>query len=734
MVDTGCTSWGTGDAGPSALDFVLAGDDGKEPDAKRALDAFLEAKKLNERSGQLPFSLQAIEELDAGPIWAYASFDVPKNISKSELYRGPVSTAAVTAVITAIRRIETAAAARDDKLIKPSLVPPADASFSVSTHSAFPKNTTHTRPILPAAARALSPLTATASHFARLLRSADSQPGVLSNALTPPGKTSKIFLYGGKVVEPVPAHLAKPGKIIAHRDGAVLLCCADKNGVWITHVRQPRAKADTVRTLHPKVPAIMGLRALKWAAALGLDDPTQVQDWTFQTWEKKEGTLQNVWVEEEKIGDSLIAYVYFPFYNGASDTQQCVQLRKAIEWASRVRTPQEEKEKGQLRALVLMGGDGYFSNGIHVGVIEAANDPAQESWDNINAIDDVVEAVMSFPGGTPPPFAKYPGSPEPQENVPSLAERGVLTISAIRGNCAAGGLAVATAADVVLCAERAVINPTYRGMGLFGSEYHRFSWFERCPDAEQYIRAMIPIGAEANAGFVDVVLHASTPEEIELSVKGHIRSLVSSPYSAAADFPSAPWCTAAQKAVPSPSTCLVSGLLSNKLAFLSTLDRPLRWYRALELQQMTLDFWHPVRSQRYHSRRAAFARKVAPQCTPLRFATFRRRNGEVDEEEADEFDDAPGWTPEEAWGWAGMTVPEVLSVGSSSSSSSSSEPTTIANSPVKEMTSYFQASTLDDALKEKLGIAPTFNKGSAIGTDAAFQEVLYTCYYDGARV
>ncbi len=42
------------------------------------------------------------------------------------------------------------------------------------------------------------------------------------------------------------------------------------------------------------------------------------------------------------------------FSNGASDTQQCVQLRKAIEWASRVRTPQEEKDKGQLKALVLM--------------------------------------------------------------------------------------------------------------------------------------------------------------------------------------------------------------------------------------------------------------------------------------------------------------------------------------------------------------------------------------------
>lgn len=34
-----------GDAGPSALDFVLAGDSGKEPDAKRALDTILETEQ-----------------------------------------------------------------------------------------------------------------------------------------------------------------------------------------------------------------------------------------------------------------------------------------------------------------------------------------------------------------------------------------------------------------------------------------------------------------------------------------------------------------------------------------------------------------------------------------------------------------------------------------------------------------------------------------------------------------
>lgn len=79
-----------------------------------------------------------------------------------------------------------------------------------------------------------------------------------------------------------------------------------------------------------------------------------------------------------------------------------------------------------------MGGQGYFSNGIALNVIEGAQDPALESWRNINAIDDVVQAVLCPPG--------------------------VVTFAALRGNAAAGGLAVANACDVVLCSEHAVLN------------------------------------------------------------------------------------------------------------------------------------------------------------------------------------------------------------------------------------------------------------------------------------
>ena len=41
-----------------------------------------------------------------------------------------------------------------------------------------------------------------------------------------------------------------------------------------------------------------------------------------------------------------------------------------------------------------MGGSDFFSNGIHLNVIEAADDPAAESWRNLHAIDDVVREIV----------------------------------------------------------------------------------------------------------------------------------------------------------------------------------------------------------------------------------------------------------------------------------------------------------------------------------------------------
>jgi enoyl-CoA hydratase/carnithine racemase len=111
-----------------------------------------------------------------------------------------------------------------------------------------------------------------------------------------------------------------------------------------------------------------------------------------------------------------------------------------------------------------MGGN-YFSNGIALNTIQASPSPAEETWANINAIDDIVEFIL--------------GDPSPERSVfmsgrETLVERGIVTMACLRGNAAAGGVALAAACDMVVGARGVVLNPAYRAMGLHGSEFHSY--------------------------------------------------------------------------------------------------------------------------------------------------------------------------------------------------------------------------------------------------------------------
>jgi putative two-component system hydrogenase maturation factor HypX/HoxX len=100
----------------------------------------------------------------------------------------------------------------------------------------------------------------------------------------------------------------------------------------------------------------------------------------------------------------------------------------------------------QTKVIVLAGGVDFFSNGIHLNVIEAAAHPGEESWYNLHAIDDVVREIIET------------GSH--------------ITISALSGDAAAGGVPFAVASDHVVAREDVVLNPYYQHMGgLYGSEY-----------------------------------------------------------------------------------------------------------------------------------------------------------------------------------------------------------------------------------------------------------------------
>ncbi|OAA35914.1 C-type cyclin [Metarhizium rileyi] len=607
-----------GDAGPSALDWMLMGDDGIEADSQR----LLRDERFNPagRSHWGVTVLQAIAEFDKGPVWAFDQFPVNINdasVTKSSLYRGPVTQAAIAATLAAIERIEAAASVASTPFgapMSPPTTPKPDdagsgvvgnvfpglaadkrfAQLSVTTSEPFLGGRTHHRPLLKASDRQFDVTRHAASTISQRIRSADSQPGCLSDLFGP-----KLYLYGGIIENPTllssnGGYIA-PGGVVAIRDEAVCVATCDNKGVWITHIRRVKTKTDVA--LWPKVPAASGLKQLgisignrsSWCHSLL--PQTRSDEWAKSYHE----TFQEIWVDFVTDGHKQLAYLYFDFYNGAMSTAQCRRMVRCLEYISSMAS-----DSGQclpLTAVVLMGGSSYFSNGIHLNVIEAAADPALESWYNINSINDVVEKLLV-----------------------DLPARGITTISAIRGNCAAGGVALAAACDIVLAGEHVVLNPAYRALGLYGSEFHSVSYPGRCgaEGAKMALRSMTPLSADdaQGMGLVDHVLRVPA-EALNAAVRAHVEILF------------------ARGDKPGTTTPVAkAGAWKRNV---DTSPAGLALARAAELGQMSMDFWS-ARSERYHSRRRDFVRKAKPSSTPLRFATHRRQKGMMDEEELDTFD------------------------------------------------------------------------------------------------
>lgn len=424
-----------GDAGPSALDWVLLGDDGSIDDAQQALKALHTGACAPGRSHWGVTILQAIEEFDAGPVWAFDQFAIDideAGLTKSELYRSYITQAAIAATLAAVLHIQTLASGNP---ITPFLTAPSQyGHLSVTASQPFQGGKTHHRPLLKAAERDFDLTKHTSQHVSRSIRCGDSQPGAMSKCF---GRG--LYVYGGQIEDG--AGMSKSSfactdtttVILGVRNGAVCVKTVD-GGIWITHVRRLKSKSDNA--LWPKVPAttaLVELGILNAAQILALDWPLP-SGWALSPCR----TFQEVYIDFD--GD--VAYLYFDFYNGAMSSEQCSQLIAAMEYII------TRSSTSPVKAVVLMGGS-YFSNGIHLNVIEASSDPSMESWLNINRINDVVYFLLH-----------------------DFSACNIATVSAIRSNAAAGGVALATACDVVIAGADVVLNPAYRAVGLSGSEYH----------------------------------------------------------------------------------------------------------------------------------------------------------------------------------------------------------------------------------------------------------------------
>ena len=470
--------------------------------------------------------LQANGEMDAGDIWAAETFPM-RLAKKSSLYRNEVIEAAVRAVLAAVERFQT------NNFNKPGNFKPQPLDYS------RPEVRGRLHAPIRQADRTIDWSRDDTRTVLRKIHAADGFPGVLDQLC---GEAYYLFdacaedtLRGGQ-----------PGAIIARRNGAI--CRATLDGaLWIGHLKR---KSEGEPAL--KLPATMAL-----GEHLGDVPEAPLDPFSSSVGE----TYRDIWFEQK----NNVGYLHFAFYNGAMSSVQCERLRETYLAAT----------QRDVRVIVLLGGADFWSNGIHLNCIEAAASPADESWRNINAMNDLTRAIVTT------------GSQ--------------LTIAALQGNAGAGGVFLSLAADHVYAREGVVFNPHYKGMGnLYGSEYWTYLLPRRVGEARAaaLTQNRLPVGA-AEAREMDLIdgCFGKDREDFLARIEQIAEGLAASP-----DY---------------------SVSLQQKLARCERDERekPLDAYRAEELQHMKLNFYGFDPS--YHVARYNFVYKIPHAWTPLYLARHR---------------------------------------------------------------------------------------------------------------
>ncbi|MGW6984346.1 enoyl-CoA hydratase-related protein [Streptomyces sp. NPDC054932] len=455
--------------------------------------------------------LQANAEMDAGDVWACVECPVPP-VGKSDLYRGEIADAALEAVLLAVER------------------------FASGTYVPQPQAGGRARPLLRQEERRIDWERDTAEDVLRALRAADSQPGVRDELLG-----GEWYLHGGHPEE----HLrGRPGELLATRAGAVCRATAD-GAVWIPELRARRRPGGPAA---PKLPATLALAdRLPPLPELPAPQPC--------------GPHRGNWSDIGYHEEGQAGFLSFSFPGGAMSTEHCRRLLDAYRDA-----------RTRPTGVLVLGGDrDFFSNGIHLGVIEAAADPAEESWANINAMNDLVEEVLT------------------------TTDR--LVVSALGGNAAAGGAMLALAADEVWCRSGVVLNPHYRLMGLHGSEYWTYALPRRVGPAlaERLTAEALPLSAAAaqELGLVDRTVPCAPGDFARETQRLAVRLA----------------------ALPATASRIAGKKAARERDEAAS---PLAAHREAELALMRRTFFDP--DAPYHALRRAFVRKERPAVTPPHLA------------------------------------------------------------------------------------------------------------------
>ena len=257
----------------------------------------------------------------------------------------------------------------------------------------------------------------------------DSTPGVKDEILG-----VECYLFSAFIEDTL---RGETKEILAKRDGAICIGTID-GAIWVSQIQELGSfKLPATYVLKDKIKGIEEKRI-----------PLVIED------ERKSFYELRVQRKDE------IAYLYFNFYNGAMTSTQCIKLKYAIEYL-----------KEECKVLVLMGADDFFSNGIHLNILEDSKKQGEDGWSNINAMNEAVKAVL-------------------------LCDE-IITVASFNKNSGAGGVFLGLACDYAISSENTIFNPHYKTLGLSGSEYHTFILPKRVGQtkSKELLENCLPINA-----------------------------------------------------------------------------------------------------------------------------------------------------------------------------------------------------------------------------------------------
>jgi len=528
-----------GDRGPSSIDWAI----------------------MEERSEWGMTALEADAEMDAGAVWSTHNFALPL-APKSYVYRALAAEAGMKGISEVVEKLKALRAhapkARATPAAKSAYADTSAAhTYSRSEYSAlFPLLASDNsnlcgslRPSMKQTDRRIDWARDDTQTIVRKIHAADGFPGVLDRIFD-----HDYFMFGAHFEDELgTTSEASPGEILAVRHGAICRRTAD-GAVWITHLKRKGGANE-----YFKLPATMALPPERFDG-VPISSVMTLSD----------GNGRRTFKEIHYVERNDVGYLFWEFYNGAMSTEQCERLAAAIR-AARLRPT---------KVLAFMGGRNFWSNGIHLNVIEAASDPALESWRNINAMDDVVQEILT------------------------VDDR--LTISAIGANAGAGGVMLALAADRIFVRDGVILNPHYKAMGLHGSEYWTYSLPKRVgrDRAMELTNACLPINAEMALmiGMVDAVLEGDA-DSFRLAIES----------------------TAAALAQDKDYTTILARKRAARAS--DEAEKPLSLYRHEELSEMWNNFWGA--GSDYHLARRNFVHKIDCSRAPSRIAKHRLGFGDV---------------------------------------------------------------------------------------------------------